>query len=66
MDAFVKIYKQKKRETNTLHHKEIDRLKKHISHGKNVMICGAHGFGKSFILNEVLDESNSIEMPDLR
>ena len=27
------------------------------------MICGAHGFGKSFILNEVLDESNSIEMP---
>lgn len=63
MDAFVKIYKQKKKESITLHHKETERLKKYISQGKNVMICGAHGFGKSFILNEVLDESNSIEMP---
>ena len=63
MDAFVKIHRQKKVQNDTLHHKEIDRLKQLISRGKNVMLCGAHGFGKTFILNEVLDELNSIEMP---
>lgn len=62
MDAFVKIVKQKKVNDVTLHTAEIERLKQYISEGKNVMICGAHGTGKSFILNSVLDECNSIEL----
>lgn len=64
MDAFVKIVKQKKSTGYTLHKKEIDILKSHIKDGKNVMICGASGTGKSFIINSVLDETNSIEVAD--
>jgi hypothetical protein len=67
MDAFVKIKTQKKTVSNTLHQKEIDLLRTYINEGKNVMICGASGTGKSFILNAVLDEYNSIEItPDLK
>lgn len=62
MDAFVKIVKQKKVNDVTLHTIEIERLKQYIAEGKNVMICGADGTGKSFILNSVLDECNSIEL----
>lgn len=62
MDAFVKIVKQKKVNDATLHHAEIERLNRYIAEGKNVMICGAPGTGKSFILNSVFDEYNSIEL----
>jgi len=67
MDAFVKIKTQKKIVSNTLHQKEIDMLRTYINEGKNVMICGASGTGKSFILNSVIDQNNSIEItPDLK
>jgi len=67
MDTFVKIKTQKKIAPNTLHQKEIDLLRTYVNEGKNVMICGACGAGKTFILNSVLDESNSIEItPDLK
>ena len=62
MDAFVKITPQKKKITNTLHQREIDILKTYIKDGKNVLICGSSGVGKSYVLNSVLDESNSIEI----
>jgi hypothetical protein len=62
MDAFVKITPQKKKITNTLHQREIDLLKEYIKEGKNVIICGSSGVGKSYVLNAVLDESNSIEI----
>jgi len=64
MDAFVKITTQKKKIDNTLHRKEIELLKTHIRNGKNVMICGGNGVGKTYVLNAVLDESNSIELED--
>lgn len=64
MDAFVKITTQKKKIDNTLHRNEIELLKTHIRNGKNVMICGGHGVGKTYVLNAVLDESNSIELED--
>jgi len=65
MDAFVTIHKQKKNTGfSLLHEKEVSDLKKHLDEGKNVFLCGASGFGKSFILNQVLDETNSLEIND--
>ena len=61
MDAFVKIKTQKKPTLYTLHKKEIDLLDKYVRDGENVMICGSHGTGKTFILESVLNNENSIE-----
>ena len=63
MDSFIKIIEQKKEEpVDTLHTKQIDLLKKFIRERKNVFICGASGVGKSYVLNAVLNESNSLEI----
>src|SRR5210317_541347 len=63
MDSFIKIVEQKNVEpVDTLHTKQIDLLKKYISERKNVFICGSSGVGKSYILNAVLNQSNSIEI----
>ena len=63
MDSFIKIVEQKKEApVDTLHTKRIDLLKKYISERKNVFICGASGVGKTYILNAVLNESNSVEI----
>ena len=64
MDSFVIIRRQKKEDGITLHDREIQDLKRLLEEGKNVFICGAAGVGKSYILNRVLDESNSIEIYD--
>jgi hypothetical protein len=65
MDSFVKITKQKKKDTLSLHDTEINLLKKYIKEKKNVFICGSIGVGKSYVLNSILDESNSIEIYDI-
>jgi hypothetical protein len=63
MDSFIKIVEQKKEApVDTLHTKQIDLLKKYISERKNVFICGSSGVGKSYILNAVLNQSNSVEI----
>ena len=63
MDAFIKIIPQKKEiPLCTLHNKEIEKLKECIQLKKNVFICGATGVGKTFIVDAVLDESNSVEL----
>jgi hypothetical protein len=63
MDSFIKIIEQKKEEpVDTLHTKQIDLLKKFIRERKNVFICGASGVGKTYVLNAVLNESNSVEI----
>ena len=63
MDSFIKIVEQKNVEpVDTLHTKQIDLLKKYISEQKNVFICGSSGVGKSYILNAVLNQSNSVEI----
>ena len=64
MDAFVTIHKQKKVESISLHDREIKEITSLIENGKNVFICGAAGVGKTYILNKILDESNSIELYD--
>tara|TARA_B100000902_G_scaffold266518_1_gene252581 strand:- start:742 stop:1845 length:1104 start_codon:yes stop_codon:yes gene_type:complete len=63
MDSFIKIVEQKKEPVvNTIHEKQIDLLKKYIRERKNVFICGSSGVGKTYVLNAVLNESNSLEI----
>ena len=63
MDSFIKIIEQKKDPpVDTIHTKQIDLLKKYIRERKNVFICGASGVGKTYVLNAVLNESNSVEI----
>ena len=64
MDSFIKIIEQKKEEsfTTTIHTQQIEALKKYIREGKNVFICGSSGVGKSYVLKNVLNDSNSVEI----
>ena len=63
MDSFIKVVAQKKLEkVYTIHTKKIELIRKYIREGKNVFICGAIGVGKSFILKEVLEGLNSVEL----
>jgi hypothetical protein len=63
MDSFIKIVEQKKVEpVTTIHTKQIELLKKYLAECKNVFICGSSGVGKTYILQSVLNESNSIEI----
>jgi hypothetical protein len=63
MDSFIKIIEQKKEPpVDTIHTKQIDLLKKYIGERKNVFLCGSSGVGKSYILQAVFNESNSVEI----
>lgn len=62
MDAFVKSIPQKKDTRTTLHDREICRLRQYVEEGKNVFVCGPTGCGKTFIVDRVLNSSNSIEL----
>jgi Cdc6-like AAA superfamily ATPase len=64
MDAFVTIRRQKKSANLSLHEREIDEIKTLLENGTNIFLCGASGVGKTFILNKVFDETNSIELYD--
>ena len=64
MDAFVKITKQKKKTDFHIHQTQIDKLLEYIKEGKNVIVCGAPGVGKTTVVNAVLDETNSIDLQD--
>jgi len=61
MDSFVIIKKQKKSYELSLRDNEINNLKRCLDEGKNVFLCGTAGCGKTFILKNVLDETNSVE-----
>ena len=63
MDSFIKIIEQKKDEPiTTIHTQRIETLQKYVRECKNVMICGGSGVGKSYVLNSVLNEINSVEI----
>ena len=63
MDSFIKIVEQKKEApVDTIHTQQIELLKKYIRERKNVFICGSTGVGKSYVLNAVLNETNSLEI----
>jgi|TARA_B110000914_G_scaffold208686_1_gene206345 hypothetical protein len=63
MDSFIKIVEQKKSPVvTTIHTKQIELIRRYISEGKNVFICGPIGVGKTFILDTVLEGTNNIEL----
>ena len=63
MDAFVKINTQKKIKKNTIHANEISLLQSYLDSGENVFyLCGMSGVGKTFIIEQVVDESESVEI----
>ena len=63
MDSFIKVVEQKKDEpVTTIHTQQIEKLKTYLRDRKNVFICGASGVGKTYVLNSVLNESNSLEI----
>jgi len=63
MDSFIKIVEQKKEEhISTIHTQQIETLRKYIREGKNVFICGSCGVGKTYVLNQVLNDINSVEI----
>lgn len=62
MDAFVKSTPQKKDTRTTLHENEIRRLRQYVDEGKSVFVCGPTGSGKTFVVDSVLNSSNSIEL----
>lgn len=62
MDAFVTFSPQKKERPTTLHEKEIEKLRTCVREGRNVFVCGATGTGKTFVVDSVLDATNSVEI----
>ena len=65
MDSFIKIIPQKKVEVKTvvtIHTKQIELIRRYIRERKNVFICGGSGVGKSYVLNEVLEGLNNVEL----
>ena len=62
MDSFVTIKKQKNKCEISLRDKEINLVKQYLDQNQNVFICGSSGYGKTFILNQIFDETNSIEL----
>lgn len=65
MDKYVKIIQQKKKppdDASNLHVDRIARLRRCLEENKNVFIYGACGTGKTFIREQCMDETNSIEL----
>ena len=62
MDAFVTFGPQKKDPGPTLHDEEIERLRRYVAEGRSVFVCGPTGSGKTFVVERVLDPSNSVEL----
>lgn len=66
MDVFIKTSDEKKIEIKTtIHKKELEIINNHINNHKNVFICGDSGTGKTYLLNMIFNEKNSIKIePD--
>src|SRR5210317_24814 len=63
MDSFIKVIEQKKHPAvTTIHTKQIELIRRYISEGKNVFICGGTGVGKTYILKSVLEGLNHVEL----
>lgn len=62
MDAFVTFGAQKKEAAGTLHDEEIQRLARYVAEGRSVFVCGPTGSGKTFVVERVLNATNSVEL----
>ena len=64
MDKYIKITPQKKKlpDDTNIHVDRIAQLRRCLAENKNVFIYGACGTGKTYIREQVMDVSNSIEL----
>lgn len=57
MDCFIKIVPEKKNELDdTIHGELISKIKVYLNAGRNVLLCGPHGVGKTYVVNRALDD----------
>jgi hypothetical protein len=55
MDCFIKVVPEKKdAPDDTIHEELISKIRVYLSFGRNVLLCGPHGVGKTFVVNRTL------------
>ncbi len=63
MDCFIKINSEKKDEQkSTIHEKEYNLLKECLENNENIFLCGRPGVCKTYLLNMLVNKTNSIEL----
>lgn len=63
MDCFIKINSEKKDEQKfTIHEKEYNLLKECLDNNENIFLCGGPGVGKTYLLDMLINDTNSIEL----
>jgi len=68
MESFIKFVDEKKVESGaansraTLHDENIRILRDYVGQRKNVFVCGASGVGKTFLVQKVLEDRQSVEL----
>lgn len=64
MDAFITVVKTEKREDDitSLHEHREARLRELVSSGRNVLVCGGVGVGKTFVIERALDETSIVRL----
>ena len=65
MDCFIKVVDEKKdAPDDTIHEELIQKIKVYISAGRNVLLCGPHGVGKSFVIDRALGKDSIYIQPE--
>lgn len=61
MDCFIKVVPEKKdAPDDTIHEELIAKVKVYLAAGRNVLLCGPHGVGKSFVVRHAVGEDGGI------
>lgn len=61
MDCFIKVVSEKKNaDDDTIHGELIAKVRVYLNAGRNVLLCGPHGVGKSYVIDRVVDHTNGI------
>jgi hypothetical protein len=65
MDCFIKVVPEKKdAPDDTIHEELIAKIRVYLSAGRNVLLCGPHGVGKSFVVKRALGSDAIYILPE--